>query len=49
MNKILITGAAGFIGLKLAENLISNKNKLFLVDNLSRGKFDNSDLKGSNF
>jgi UDP-glucose 4-epimerase len=42
MNKILITGAAGFIGLKLAEKLISNKNKLYLVDNLSRGKFDNS-------
>ena len=42
MNKILITGAAGFIGFKLTEKLINKENKLYLIDNLSRGKFDNS-------
>lgn len=41
MDKILITGASGFIGLNLAENILKTKKfKLFLVDNLSRGKLD---------
>jgi nucleoside-diphosphate-sugar epimerase len=42
MRKILITGAAGFIGSELAKAL-SNKNKyeLVLVDNLSYGYLDN--------
>ena len=40
MNKILITGAAGFIGVKLARELINKKNKIYLLDNLSRGKSD---------
>lgn len=42
MNKnILITGAAGFIGYRLAERLLEDKaNKLVLVDNLQRGRMD---------
>ncbi len=38
--KILITGAAGFIGLSLAKALLKLKNKIYLLDNLSRGKID---------
>tara|TARA_B100001063_G_scaffold234785_1_gene252635 strand:+ start:889 stop:1836 length:948 start_codon:yes stop_codon:yes gene_type:complete len=40
MSKILITGAAGFIGSQLAKSLLKKNNKIYLVDNLSRGKFD---------
>src|SRR5262245_5527392 len=39
--KILITGAAGFIGFHLASRLLSDKNNtLVLVDNLQRGRMD---------
>jgi len=42
MVKILITGAAGFIGSELAKHLHHNKNyDLTLVDNLSYGYLDN--------
>ena len=35
--KYLITGGAGFLGLKLAEKLLENKkNKVYLIDNLSK-------------
>lgn len=35
--KYLITGGAGFIGIKLAEKLLENKNnKVYLIDNLSK-------------
>ncbi|MCQ2375808.1 MAG: NAD-dependent epimerase/dehydratase family protein [Salinivirgaceae bacterium] len=38
MNRILVTGGAGFIGSALAEKLISNKdNYVVIVDNLSTG------------
>jgi len=37
MKNILITGGAGYIGSHVAENLISNKKKVFIVDNLSTG------------
>ncbi len=41
MKKILITGAAGFIGYHLARNLLSRSDvRLALIDNLSRGKMD---------
>ena len=41
MNKILITGAAGFIGYNLAKKILGSKKfRLVLVDNLSRGKLD---------
>ena len=40
----LITGGAGFIGFKLAEKLIKNKeNKVFIIDNFSK-KTDNAGL-----
>lgn len=41
MTKILITGAAGFIGLHLARSLSGKpENELILVDNLQRGTMD---------
>ena len=39
--KILITGAAGFIGSQLAHRLWKDGNELVLVDNFSYGKKDN--------
>ena len=39
--KILITGAAGFIGSQLAYKLWKNGDKLILIDNFSYGKEDN--------
>ena len=42
--KYLITGGAGFIGIKLVEKLLKNKkNKIFIIDNLSK-KTDNENL-----
>ena len=35
--KILITGGAGYIGSHICENLIKNKKKIFVIDNLSTG------------
>lgn len=41
MNKILITGGAGFIGCQLAKKLSEiEKNDITILDNLSRGKMD---------
>jgi len=40
MSKILITGAAGFVGFHLAKRLSKGNNELVLVDNLSRGRMD---------
>ncbi len=37
----LVTGAAGFIGSKLAEELVSNGNRVVTVDNLSTGYLEN--------
>jgi len=39
-NKICITGGAGFIGSNLAEKLVNNGNKVFILDNLERGFSD---------
>lgn len=41
MSKVLITGAAGFIGSQLAHTLWRNGDTLILVDNFSYGKYDN--------
>lgn len=41
MNKILITGAAGFIGSQLAYKLWKDKNEIVLIDNFSYGSEDN--------
>jgi UDP-glucose 4-epimerase len=40
MNKVLITGGAGFIGYHLANKLIENSYKIDLLDNFSRGVND---------
>jgi nucleoside-diphosphate-sugar epimerase len=43
--KYLITGGAGFLGIKLAEKLLENKkNKIYLIDNLSKN-IENKSLK----
>jgi len=39
--KILITGGAGFIGSHLAEKLLETGNSIFIIDNLSTGRFSN--------
>ena len=39
--KVLITGGAGFIGSHLAEELLSQKNKVTVIDNLSTGSVRN--------
>jgi UDP-glucose 4-epimerase len=39
--KYLITGGAGFIGSLLAEKLLSRKNKVIVLDNLSTGNKNN--------
>lgn len=41
MNKVLIIGGAGFIGLHLAKELLKNDNKVTLADNFSRASEDN--------
>ena len=39
--KILVTGGAGFIGSSLVEQLLQNKNRVVVIDDLSRGKLGN--------
>ena len=41
MSKILITGAAGFIGSQLAYRLWNDGEEVILVDNFSYGSEDN--------
>lgn len=41
MNKILVTGGAGFIGSNLVKALIENDNEVLVVDNFSQGKYEN--------
>ena len=36
-NKILVTGGAGYIGSKIAADLIKKKNDVYIIDNLSTG------------
>ena len=37
MNKVLITGGAGYIGSKIANDLLKKKYNVFVIDNLSTG------------
>ena len=39
--KILVTGAAGFLGSHLCDSLLDNGHKVFGVDNFFRGKISN--------
>ena len=34
---VLITGGAGYVGAHIAEVLLKNKKKIYLIDNLSTG------------
>lgn len=47
--KVLITGAAGFIGSQLAYRLWKNGVKLVLIDNFSYGKMDNLEFPDHSF
>lgn len=41
MNKVLITGGAGFIGSNLAKALVKDENEVVVVDDLSMGQIEN--------
>ena len=49
MRKILITGAAGFIGSQLAYALWKQKETVVLLDDFSYGKEDNLVFEDHNF
>lgn len=49
MSKILVTGAAGFIGSQLAHKLWKDGNELFMIDNFSYGSEDNLVFKDCDF
>jgi len=51
MNKVLITGGAGFIGSNLCETLLNAGNKVVCLDNFSTGKRENIEpfLSNPNF
>lgn len=40
MNKILVTGGAGFIGSNLSNRLLETGQKVYVIDNLSKGKIE---------
>src|SRR6056297_1143722 len=43
--KILVTGGAGFIGSHIVDKLISQNNKVVIIDNLSTGQKENINKK----
>ncbi len=47
LKKVLITGGAGFIGSHVADLLIKENYDVIIVDNLSRGKIENINLKAA--
>lgn len=48
LNRILVTGGAGFIGTKTVELLIKNEKQVIVLDNLSSGKLESLDLQHPN-
>ncbi len=40
MSKVLITGAAGFLGLQVSRRLLESDHEVYLIDNLQRGVQD---------
>ena len=50
MKTCIVTGGCGFIGSHLVEKLISNNQKVIVIDDLSTGNMDNiSEFKDNNF
>ncbi|MBE37303.1 MAG: hypothetical protein CMP50_06355 [Flavobacteriales bacterium] len=49
MNKVLVTGGAGFIGSNLVDMLINRGVDVLVVDNLSTGKIDNINTQATFF
>ena len=49
MNKVLVTGGAGFIGSNLVDMLINRGVDVLVVDNLSTGKIDNINAQATFF
>ncbi len=47
--KVMITGAAGFIGSQLAHELWRRNEELILIDNFSYGKMDNLEFEDHSF
>jgi len=45
MNKIIVTGGAGFIGGHLVDFLVSNNYDVLVIDNFSNGSYKNKDAK----
>lgn len=45
MNKVLVTGGAGFLGSHLVDELVKRGYKTFVVDNLSSGSLNNLNSK----
>ncbi|WP_445490707.1 NAD-dependent epimerase/dehydratase family protein [Niallia sp. 03133] len=41
MNKVVVTGGAGFIGSHIAEELLANGYKVIVIDNFSTGHYSN--------
>jgi len=39
--KVIVTGAAGFIGSHIVDTLVKEKNEVIAIDNLSEGKLEN--------
>ena len=49
MNKVLVTGGAGFIGSNLVDRLIDIGVEVTVIDDLSTGKKDNINSKANHW